>query len=189
MIFVSIIGSLSWSSQLIPKERRVQQCTRWEWELLIRSLTWASIVRALRILEKQQIEYMVESSMEKALKRTKRIYACKYFAWVPILFSQVEGIHWETERRLRREVANIDSDVLLVLFVDCCLTGYWSCCCWNQYEPGGIWETTFKETIGSSWNWDSVLTTCFSKWRPEEDISRKKKKPAGSGSFAISIAF
>ena len=27
MIFVSIIGSLSWSSHLIPTERRVQQCT------------------------------------------------------------------------------------------------------------------------------------------------------------------
>ena len=55
------------------------------------------------------------------------------------MFSQVEGIQLETERRLRREFANIDSDVLLVLSLDCCLTGYWSCCCWNQYEPGGIW--------------------------------------------------
>ena len=75
-------------------------------------------MRALRILEERNIEYMVESSMEKALKRTK------YFAWVPILFSHVGGIQLETERRLRREFANIDSDVLLVLSVDCCLTGY-----------------------------------------------------------------
>ena len=29
-------------------------------------------MRALRILEERNIEYMVESSMEKALKRTKR---------------------------------------------------------------------------------------------------------------------
>ena len=90
--------------------------------------------------------------------------------------NHVGGIQLETERRLKREFANIDSDVLLVLSLDCCLTGYWSCCCWNQYEPGGIWETTFKENSGSSWTRDFVLTTCSSKWRPEEDISRKKRR-------------
>ena len=77
-------------------------------------------MRALRILEERNIEYMVESSMEKALKRTKG--TCLQIFRMGS--KHVGGIQLETERRLRREFANIDSDVLLVLSVDCCLTGY-----------------------------------------------------------------
>ena len=77
-------------------------------------------MRALRILVERHIEYMVESSLEKALKRTKGI-CLQIFRMGS---NHVGGIQLETERRLKREFANIDSDVLLVLSVDCCLTGY-----------------------------------------------------------------